>query len=51
MNKKCLHGYQSKEEIQQHFCESEESMKICNNCKFLQYENGMMSCSKGDESE
>lgn len=49
MNEECLHGYKTKTEINQHFCESDDAMKVCSNCKFLQYECGTMTCTKGDE--
>lgn len=50
---KCLNGYK-KEEIDSLFCESEESMKVCEKCDQLFYDpsTGLTVCrlSKGGKN-
>lgn len=49
----CLNNFKSIEEIENFFGESEETMKKCNKCPNLIYENGTMFCQKisSEESE
>lgn len=42
----CLNNYKSIEEIENFFGESDESIKKCNRCPNLIYENGTMFCQK-----
>jgi hypothetical protein len=42
--KECLNNY-NEEDIEKFFGESDESMKKCNKCKNLIYENGTLTCS------
>ena len=46
----CLHGYTTKEEISTHFCESDESMTVCEGCNNLSYKDGLMQCKLADSS-
>lgn len=32
--------------ISTRFCESEESIKVCNGCSSFKYDDGIMTCSK-----
>lgn len=41
----CLNNYNDSE-ISTYFAESEESMKKCNKCPNLIYEDGTMTCKK-----
>lgn len=44
----CLNNF-TDSEIQEYFGESEESMKKCNKCPHLIYEDGTMTCEKISE--
>lgn len=41
----CLNNY-TNDQIETYFGESEESMKKCNNCPHLKYEDGTITCDK-----
>lgn len=45
MNENCLNNY-SDEDIIRYFGESDESIKKCNKCPYLYYEDGIMQCKK-----
>ena len=44
LNNKCLNNYKNSEEIDMYFGESEESLKNCNKCGNLIYDNGTIMC-------
>lgn len=50
MNNDCLNDYNDSE-IQTYFGESDESIKKCNKCKHLVYEDGTMTCDKINEKD
>lgn len=48
--KGCLNNF-SKSDIQKYFAESEDSIKKCNKCQYMTYEDGIMTCEKLVEIE
>ena len=44
INSSCKMNFNNNEEFSNHFCESEESMKVCNSCEHLGYEDGVTYC-------
>jgi hypothetical protein len=40
----CLNNYTNTSDITEYFGESDESIKKCNKCPHLVYEDGTMSC-------
>lgn len=47
----CLNNYNNISDITEYFGESDESIKKCNKCPHLVYEDGTMSCDYINNSD